>query len=205
MHSSGRRETTAGIVYRHINLLCCSTIPRSGFTQIHNRKKRCVGAVLIKNIANTAAVQLYHAIDSRTFFTQRRFRPSDDTSLAWEKPTESGTWCQDGLMGCCCLPLARQYFQWIREFLLHHIGTACTLYSVLTTNYKLHQKGNLFMAKPARTWEQKWALNRLQLVTTFWCRRDNTHLCFFHFSFWTRRDGAHWKLGRKGSRFLKWE
>ena len=56
MHSSARRETTAGIVYRHINLLCCSIIPRSGFIQIHNRKKRCAGTVLIKSIANTTAL-----------------------------------------------------------------------------------------------------------------------------------------------------
>ena len=53
--SSGRRETTAGIVYRHMNLLCC-IIPRSGFIQIHNRKKRCAGTVLIKSIANTTAL-----------------------------------------------------------------------------------------------------------------------------------------------------
>jgi hypothetical protein len=29
-----------------------------------DRKKRCAGVVLIKNNANTAALQLYHAIDS---------------------------------------------------------------------------------------------------------------------------------------------
>ena len=190
MHSSGRRETTAGIVYRHINLLCCSIIPRSGFIQIHNRKKRCAGAVLIKNIANTAAVQLYHAIDSRTFFTQRRFRPSDDTSLAREKPTESGTWCQDGLTGCCCcccclqsagLHMALQYFQWIREYLLQQISIWAP-WVLLITNYKLHRKGNLFMTKPARTWEQ----NGLSIDCSSWQPfgvEETIHIFAFPFFF----------------------
>jgi len=62
-------------------------------------------------------------------------------------------------------------------------------------------------AAPARTWEQKWALNRLQLVTTFLRRRGDTFVAFlFLFSFWTRRDDdAPWKRagGEKESGFLK--
>ena len=87
-------------------------------------------------------------------------------------------------------------------YLLQHRGAMCAL-SVLITNYKLHRRGNLFMvgAEPARTWEQKWALNRLQLVTTFLRRRDDTFVAFvffFFFSFWTRRyDDAPWKRWRK--------
>jgi hypothetical protein len=54
----------------------------------------------------------------------------------------------------------------------------------------------------------KWALNRLQLVTTFLRRRDDTFVAFpffFLFSFWTRRDDAMLlgKEGEKESGFLK--
>lgn len=147
---------------------------------------------------------------------KRGFRPSNDTSFAREKPTE---WIRDmrpGKSHGLLQPLAHgywpfglqitlQYFLW---YLLQHREAPC-VYSLLIANYRLHGWGNLFMAEPARTWEQNWGLNRLQLqlVTTFLCTRDDAHLCFFfNFPpFWTWRDDAPWKSGQKESGFLKWE
>lgn len=56
-----------------------------------------------------------------------------------------------------------------------------TTFALLITNCKLHRRGNIFMAAPARTWDK----NGLPSPNRFDC------------SSWKRRDDAHWKRGRQ--------